>query len=475
MVSRLQLTASLMILATGACLRVAAQEAAAETPAPTKPSAAPAPSDYTYIVGGDVWTVTKGVVKDGTVVLLGNKIDKVGGAELTPPSGAKVVDAHGKIVAPGFVTDGASMGGTGVAAGGSLRDSLDPYSLSVSLAAASGVTSVYLSAAGAGGGRGRGGGGGGARFAPPAADGSFSTNNIVIKMIEGDPTGMVAAESTITMLSLESPRGFGGFGGGGRGFGGGGQGANGNLSARWTIQDQLRRAKEYLQKTAQYDADKKAGKQVTAPVKPSDADAVLPLLKQERLLRVAANTVSDIRYALRMADEYGIRMVISPAGEGWLIADEIAARKAMLIITARDRTQPDERRNFGSGGNPDGPGILEKAGVHFAVLPPDTSFSTGGELGRDMLTFALEGSYAMRGGADAQWALESLTITAAKAIGMEKRLGSLEPGKDADVLILSGDPLDYRSFVEKTFINGKLCYNKDTSTYFRDIKPAKSD
>ena len=77
----------------------------------------------------------------------------------------------------------------------------------------------------------------------------------------------------------------------------------------------------------------------------------------------------------------------------------------------------------------------------------------------------------MRGGMDAQEAFEALTITAAQSIGMEKRIGSLEEGKDADVVILSGDPLDYRSFVEKTFVNGKLLYDKSNITFFRDIKP----
>ena len=448
--------------------RAVAQDA--PTPAPAKP-AAPVPADYTYLVGGDVWTITNGIIKNGTVVIRAGKIEKVGGSDLKPPAGATVIDTSGKVVSPGFVATGATMGGGGVAPGAQLRDSLDPYSLSVSLAAASGVTSVYLSASGAGGrGRPGGGGGGGGRFGAAAADGSFSTNNIVIKMTEGDLSGMLAAESTVTTLSLESPRGGGGFGRGG----GGGGAANGNLSVRWTIQDQLKRAREYLTLLNRYDADKKAGKQATAPTKPADADAVLPLIRQERILRVSATTVPDILYALNLAKEYGIRMVISPATEAWVIADAVAASKAMLVITARDRTLPDERRNAGSGANPNGPGILQKAGVHFAVLPPDTSFSIGGELGRDMLTFALEGAYAMRGGADASAALESLTITAAKAIGMEKRLGSIEPGKDADILVLSGDPLDYRTFVEKTLINGKLYYTRENSTFFRDIKPANA-
>ncbi len=467
---------STLCIATG--LQVLAQETPAGKPAVKPAAPSPIPADYTYIVGGDVWTVTHGVIKNGTVVMRAGKIEKVGGSELTPPTGCTVVDAHGRTVTPGFVTDGATLGNTGIAAGGQLKDSLDPYSLSVSLAAASGVTSVYLSAAGAGGGR-RGGGGGAQRLPPQAADASFGTNNIVIKMTEGDLSSMLAAESTVTTLSLESPRGFGGGGrgggGGGGGFQGGGGGANGNMSIRYNLQDQIKRASDYVTKSNQYDADKKAGKDVTAPQMPADAAIIVPLLKQQRLLRVTANTVPDIRFALKLANLYGIKMVISPAAEGWVIADEIAAAKAMLIITARDRTLPDERRNARSGANPYGTGILEKAGVHFAVLPPDTSFSTGGELGRDMLTFPLEASYAMRGGAGAQWALESITLAAAKAIGMDNRIGSLDVGKDADILILSGDPLDYRTFVEKTFINGKLYYDKSKSTFFKDIKPANGE
>ena len=203
--------AALSLASLLACNSAKAQETAAETPA--KPQEAAAPAPVTCIVGGDVWTVTHGVIKNGVVIIRGAKIEKVGGSDLAVPAGATIVHAEGKVVAPGFVADGAQLGGA-VQPGNRLRDSLDPYSLSVSLAAASGVTSVYLSGTGAGGRR-PGGGGGGGRFAPAAAaDGNFSTNNIVVKMTEGDLDGMPAAESTVITLSLESARGgFGGFGG----------------------------------------------------------------------------------------------------------------------------------------------------------------------------------------------------------------------------------------------------------------------
>jgi imidazolonepropionase-like amidohydrolase len=443
-------------------LSAGAQEAAAPSK-PLTPQKAPEP--ITAIVHGDVWTVTKGIIKDGAVLIQGTKILKVGGPDLKVPDGAKIIDARGKIVSPGFIVTNASLGSGGLALGGQIKDSLDPFSLSISLALSSGVTSAYV-AGGAGGGGfgGRRGGAGGRGAAAPG--GAISTANAVIKMIEGDLDGMVAADPAIYTLNA---------GGGGRGggrFPGAGGGGGGNLSTRWEIRDQFTRAKQYVDKQAQADSDRKAGKTATNPVMPADAAGILPLLRKERILRVTASTVSEIRWALKMVDDFGIRMVISPATEAWVIPEEIAKRNVLLIITARDRSLPDERRNAASGASFDAAGILQKAGVRFALLPPDNTFSTGGELGRDLLTYPLEGAYAMRGGMDAQGALEALTITAAETLGMEKTIGSLEEGKDADILILSGDPLDYRSFVEKTFVNGRLLYDKATSTFFRDIKPS---
>jgi len=440
-------------------------ETAAET-APAKPVVpAKSPEPITCIVGGDVWTVTKGNFKGGTVIMQGTKILKVGGPDLKIPDGAKVIDAKGKVVTPGFVVTNASLGSGGLT-GGQIKDSLDPFSLSISLALSSGITSAFVAGGAGGGGFGGRRGGGGVR--PAAAGGPLSTANAVIKMIEGDLDGMVAADPAIYTLTA------GGGGGGGRGggrFQGLGGGTSGNLSTRWEIRDQFSRAKLYLDKMAQADADRKAGKTVTNPTMPADAATVLPLLRKERMLRVTASTVSEIRWALKLVDDYGIKMVITPATEAWVIPDEIAKRNVLVTILSRDRSMPDERRNAASGANYDAAGILQKAGIHVALLPSDTSFSTGGELGRDLMTYPLEGAYAMRGGMDAQGALEALTITAAQSIGMEKRIGSLEEGKDADIVILSGDPLDYRSFVEKTFVNGKLLYDKANSTFFRDIKP----
>jgi imidazolonepropionase-like amidohydrolase len=412
-------------------------------PMPTAPAAPP--PEITGIVGGDVWTVTKGVIRGGTVIVRGAKIDKIGGPELALPPGAKVIDARGKVVAPGFVTTQTSGGfGGGLAGppGSKIKDSLDPFALAIALALASGVTTGYVPGS-----------------AAPGGDNGLTSSNAAIKMTAGDLNSMLVSEPAMSTFSLGRPD-YGGFY----------YGRNATPSARFDLREQLRKAKEYQQKFAQYEKNKKAGKQVTEPKKPGDIDAALPLIRKERMLRMSASQVADIRWALSLVDDFDIRMVIAPATEAWIIADEVAKRHVLLIITARSRALPDERKNGPSGTHPDAPGILHKAGVRFAVLPPDSYFDTGGEMGRDLLTYPLEGAFAMRGGLDAQSALEALTIVPAQILGLDNRIGSLEEGKDADILIMNGDPLDYRTFVEKTFVNGKLLYDKDKSSFYAHVR-----
>jgi imidazolonepropionase-like amidohydrolase len=322
--------------------------------------------------------------------------------------------------------------------GGQIKDALDPFALPVSLALATGITTVYTT-----------GGVGGFAFGGEPPSSALGSNNAVLKMAEGDVSAMLVKEPAMSTFSAAG---------------------GASMSAKWNLREQLRKAKEYQQKFEQYEKDKKAGKQVTEPKKPADVDPVLPLIRQERGLRVTASTVSDVRWALKLVDDFDIRIVIAPATEAWLIADEIAQRNVPLIITARSRVLADDRKNAPSGANPDAPGVLRKAGVKFAVIPPSANFSTGGTFGRDLLNYPLEAAFAVRGGCDEQSALEALTILPAQILGIADRVGSLEEGKDADVLILDGDPLDYRTFVEKTFVNGKLLYDKDKSPFFAHVK-----
>jgi imidazolonepropionase-like amidohydrolase len=119
--------------------------------------------------------------------------------------------------------------------------------------------------------------------------------------------------------------------------------------------------------------------------------------------------------------------------------------------------------------------ILSDVGVPVAVHPPSGRFGgsglgTGGIMGQDLNTPHVDAAFAVRGGLDNRKALRTITLDAAKMMGAERRIGSLEVGKDADVLILDGQPLHYRTFVETAIVNGKIVYEKDKEPFYRHIK-----
>src|SRR6185503_6553641 len=154
--------------------------------------------------GGDVWTVTKGVIAGGTVIVKGAKVEQVGGPEVRVPEGATVVHATGKVVAPGFVTTLASnaFGGGGLITPGDgrVRELLDPFALAVPLALATGVTTAYVESSS----RGFGGGAG-----LPGGAGGLAENNAILKMAEGDLTAMLMREPAMVTFTVGNEGGGG--------------------------------------------------------------------------------------------------------------------------------------------------------------------------------------------------------------------------------------------------------------------------
>ena len=119
--------------------------------------------------------------------------------------------------------------------------------------------------------------------------------------------------------------------------------------------------------------------------------------------------------------------------------------------------------------------MLEHAGAKFCVLPCGGfgqigwAISLGGIAGRDLLTYQWDAAFAVRGGASPEAALRAVTLTAAEAIGVDDRLGSLAAGKDADIVIWEGDPLDYRFNVETTIVSGRVLYERSKSKLFAHL------
>ncbi len=406
------------------------------------------------IVGGDVQTVTQGLIRKGTVLLKDGKIERVGlGIEV--PKDYTVVDASGKYVMPGFVVASArGIGVSGFGGGrgrggrggggptrGKLSDGFDPYAFTVSLALASGITTAFLNP---------GGGGFGGFFEDPVGGRSAGISGLatVMKPTEGDLASMTLKEPAAILVdyAASSPAG------------------------KFEVREKLKGAREYLDKRESYEKDKLAGKDVKEPPKDDEKEMLARLLEGEISARVTATEVDDILAVIDLAREFGIKVVLEAATEAWIVADEIGKSGIACVITPRRKQSPNRFKAGPSGSSDELSAILARSGVRIAVVPPTTTLGTGGIAGRDLVTFPLEAAFAMRGGLDERGALASITIGAAEILGVADRVGSLEAGKDADVIVLDGHPLDYRTFVEKTFINGKLYYDKSESTFFSHLE-----
>jgi imidazolonepropionase-like amidohydrolase len=235
-----------------------------------------------------------------------------------------------------------------------------------------------------------------------------------------------------------------------------------------TFKQNMSKAQDYLRKLAEYQQAADKGK-LEKPKKPRGLDEYIRLLQREVPIAVTASTANDILADLELVDDFGIRMILTGAVEAWIVAEDIAKRDVRVVITPREKQQPNEDISGPSGSTLENAAILKKAGVKFAIVPPSTYFETWGVVGRDMMALPMEAAFAVSGGLDEQTALEAITITAAEIIGVADRVGSLQVGKDADIIILDGHPFHYKTFVETTLVNGKVLYEKSKSIYFAHI------
>ena len=230
----------------------------------------------------------------------------------------------------------------------------------------------------------------------------------------------------------------------------------------------MRKAQAYLRKLDEYNNSKDKSK-LQEPKKPSGVDAYIRLLKKELPARLRAATASNLLDIVELIDEFDIRVIIEGAIEAWIVAEEVGRHDICLVVTPRDKRRPDQFMSAPSGSTMENAAILKKAGVKFAIVPTSPSFATWGIAGRDLMALPMEAAFAVSGGLDEQTALEAITINAAEIIGVADRVGSLQVGKDADIIILDGHPFHHKTFVELTLINGKILYDKSKSPYFSHI------
>ena len=213
------------------------------------------------------------------------------------------------------------------------------------------------------------------------------------------------------------------------------------------IRENLLKAQEYADALEKYQADEENESKPDFDIK---CHSLIPLLKRQTKAHFHAHRADDIFSAIRIAKEFNLDYAIIHGTEGHLIADELAAENVSVAAGPflTDRSKPELREL-----TPKTAGILAKKGVLTAICTDHPVIPL------KYISFCL--ALAVKEGMDKYDALRAVTINAAKIAGIEHRVGSIEPGKDADIAVFSSDPCDVTGEVAAVFVNGRQVAGRD--------------
>lgn len=212
------------------------------------------------------------------------------------------------------------------------------------------------------------------------------------------------------------------------------------MSTASKLRIMLEKTKEYMEK------QEAAGEDITKrPAYDPKLEAMIPVIKGELPLKAHAHRADDIFTAIRIAREYGLKLTIDHCTEGALIASDLAKEGYPVAVgPSFGHASKFELRNKSF----ETPGILAKAGCQVSIITDSPVIQ--------QQYLPLCAGLAVKNGMDEFAALQAITINAARHIGIEDRVGSLEEGKDADIVIANGNPLISDTAIEKVLLDGKL-------------------
>ncbi|MDX6695738.1 MAG: hypothetical protein QOF02_3341 [Blastocatellia bacterium] len=376
--------------------------------------------------GARIITVSGPVIQNGTLVVRRGQIVAVGErAVVNIPAGASVHEVNGMVIMPGLIDSHSHIGGGSGGDSSSpiqpdvrLLDSFNARDTSLKRARAGGITTVNVM---------------------PGSGHLLSGQTLYLKLRNGE---------TIDDLLIKDAQGS---------IMGGMKMANGTnpigpppfpgtrSKSAALMREQLTKAQEYREKVrrAKGDATK-------LPPRDLGLEALTEVLDGKRTVHFHTHRADDILTVLRLAREFGFRVVLHHVSEGWKVADEIAKSKAAASVIVVDSPGGKLEAMDASFKTAE---ALERAGVLVGFHTDD--YITDSRL------FLREAALAVRAGMPREKALEAMTIAGARMLDLQERTGSLSVGKDADFIILNGDPLSVYTKVLETYVEGERVFDRN--------------
>ena len=213
------------------------------------------------------------------------------------------------------------------------------------------------------------------------------------------------------------------------------------------LREALRKAQDYKEMLEEYNADKEDNDK---PEYDPKSEALIKVLNKEIPFKAHAHRADDILTAIRIAKEFDVRITIEHCTDGVLVKDVLKKEKIPAIIgpILTDRSKPELVNQSSKTG-----GILAKNGILVAIMTDHPVVPIN--------YLPLQAAIIAKDGMGEMEALKAITINAARVCGIEDRVGSLEQGKDADIIILDGHPFEIKTNVMLTMINGEVVYENN--------------
>jgi len=375
-------------------------------------------------VGARLLPITGDPIENGVLIVHRGKITAVGPASTSIPRGAERHDLSGKVLMPGLVDTHSHVGGPWAADGSEpiqpdcrVLDAINVRDAGLQKAQAGGITTANIM---------------------PGSGHLMSGQTLYVKFRD--------VESIDDLLIYNKDGGIAG----------GMKMANGTNSQRKApfpgtrgksaalVRNRFIAAQDYRRKIEAADGDKSK-----LPDRDLSMEALLEVLDGKRVVHHHTHRHDDILTVLRLQEEFGFRLVLQHVSEAWKIADAIAAAKVPCSIILLDSP----------GGKLEAVDLIWDTGRVLEEAGVATAFHTDDPV-NDSRLFLRSAAFAVRAGMSRQAALRGVTLVAAEMLDLQERIGSLTVGKDADLVILDGDPLSTFTKVEQTWVEGEKVFDR---------------
>ena len=388
--------------------------------------------------GARILTAADQIFDPGCLVITAGKITAVGAVEkIAIPANAEIHDCSGKVIIPGLIDTHSHLGvlSRPFVPGGSdgnelsgpvqsvvrALDSVNPFDPGIRMANAGGITTANIM---------------------PGSGNVIGGQTIYVKLRGNTPEAMWIASPDVLgglkMANGENPK---------RAYGSKGQSPRTRMKVAALQRSEFIKAQEYMAKWNKYRQQLAEGKDVQSPPVDLTLEPLVEVLQGRRTVHFHTHRADDVLTTLRLKREFGFELVIQHGTETYKVVDEVAEAGVPVSMTIVDSP----------GGKAEVVDFVEQCGAELHRAGVKVLINTDDPV-TDSRFFLRTAAIAVRGGLAEDAALKSITLHGAEAMHLQHRLGSLEPGKDADFVVLSGAPFSVYTRVLETYIDGQRVF-----------------